>query len=183
MAEAALRLLRSATLPTTGGIPVTILATTTITELTAGVGVAHTSSGCALTVQQLLTIACDAQIVPVIFNDAGAILAYGRTRRLASTGQRLALVARDGGCTFPGCTRPPAWTQTHHIHEWDDGGDTDLDNMCLLCRYHHREFAKRGWHVEMADGLPQWIPPPWIDPQRKPIRNTAHHRQDLQFAT
>jgi hypothetical protein len=119
----------------------------------------------------------------VIFNDAGGILAFGRTRRLASKGQRLALVARDGGCCFPGCERPAAWTEVHHIHEWIDGGHTDIDNMCLLCRFHHREFAKRGWEVFMSgDGVPLWIPPSFIDPDRRPIRNTAHHQRDLNFS-
>jgi Domain of unknown function (DUF222) len=109
--EAALRLIRSDTLPTAGGVPVTILASTTITELTSKTGVAMTATGCPMSIPQLLTIACDAQVVPVVFNDAGGILAYGRTRRLASTGQRLALTARDQGCSFPGCTRPPGWTE------------------------------------------------------------------------
>jgi hypothetical protein len=182
LAEAAMRLLRSDTLPSAGGVPVTILATTTMTELITRTGVAMTASGCALSVPQLLTIACDAQVVPVVFNDAGGILAFGRTRRLASTGQRLALIARDGGCAFPGCTRPAPWCEVHHIDEWLDGGHTDIHNMCLLCRFHHREFAKRGWQVIMSkDGVPEWIPPPFIAPDRKPIRNTAHHQRDLTF--
>jgi hypothetical protein len=182
MAEVAMRLLRSEDLAAAGGVPVTILATTTLAELTEGAGVARTSHGDSWSVQQLLVVACEAQLVPVIFNDVGGILAFGRTRRLASRGQRLALVARDGGCCFPGCDRPAAWTEVHHITAWTDGGNTDLDNMCLLCRYHHREFAKRDWQVQITDGVPEWIPPPWIDPGRKPLRNTAHHRQDLQFS-
>jgi hypothetical protein len=182
MGEAARRLLASDTLSSTAGTPVTVMATITMQELIDKAGVATTAHGDHWSVQQLLTIACDAQIVPVIFNDAGGILAYGRTRRLASTGQRLALIARDGGCAFPGCTRPAPWTEVHHIHEWLDGGDTDIDNMCLLCRFHHREFAKRGWQVTMSDdGVPEWIPPPFIDPDRKPVRNTAHHQRDLTF--
>ncbi len=82
----------------------------------------------------------------------------------------------------PTANAPAAWAEVHHIHEWLDGGDTDIDSMCLLCRFHHREFAKRGWQVVMsADGLPQWIPPPFIDQERKPIRNTAHH-PELSFS-
>jgi hypothetical protein len=182
MVEAARRLLRSGQLPDAGGVPVTILVTTSLTELMTRTGVAMTASGCALTIPQLLTVACEAQVVPVIFNDAGGILAFGRTRRLASVGQRLALVARDGGCCFPGCARPAAWTEVHHIHEWLDDGDTNIDNLCLLCRFHHREFAKRGWQVIMSeDGVPEWIPPPFIDPARKPLRNNAHHQRDLTF--
>ncbi len=182
LADAALRLIRSDTLPAAGGVPVTILATTTLAELIDVAGFATTGHGDPMPIPQLLQIACDGEFIPVIFNDAGGIVAFGRGRRLASRGQRLALVARDGGCTFPGCDRPAAWTEVHHILPWNDGGHTDTDNMCLLCRYHHREFERRGWQVTMAaDGMPEWIPPPWIDPDRKPIRNHAHHLTDFDF--
>ena len=122
------------------------------------------------------------EIIPVIFDDAGGILAYGRGRRLATRGQRLVLVARDGGCSFPGCDRPAAWTEVHHIQRLDRRRRTDMDNMCLLCRYHHREFERRGWDVVMINGVPQWIPPALIDPDRRPIRNTAHHLPDFDFS-
>jgi hypothetical protein len=95
-------------------------------------GLAYLASGQAISASALLHLACDAQIVPVIFSDTGGILAYGRERRLASVGQRLALAARDGGCSFPGCDRPPAWTEVHHVIEWITAGTTDLDNMTLL---------------------------------------------------
>ena len=83
---------------------------------------------------------------------AGAALFLGRSQRLATRAQRLALIARDGGCCFPGCDRPAAWCEAHHVIPWLDGGPTDIDNLCLLCRYHHREFERRGWPVEMSDG-------------------------------
>jgi hypothetical protein len=62
----------------------------------------------------------------------------------------------------------------HHIVEWIKGGGTDLVNLCLLCGFHHREFAKRDWQVTIENGQPCWIPPPWIDPSQRPIRNTMH---------
>ena len=181
MAEAARRLLRSDSLPPAGGAPVTILARTTMNELAAGVGVAVTGSGATLSVAQLLQLSADARVVPVICNDVGGVLAYGRERRLASRGQRLALAARDGGCSFPGCDRPAAWAEVHHIRAWIDGGTTDLDNMCLVCRYHHHHFEKLGWDVVMIDGAPHWIPPAWLDPERRPRRNRAQHLTDFDF--
>jgi hypothetical protein len=54
--------------------------------------------------------------------------------------------------------------------------------MCLLCRYHHREFERRGWQIRITDGVPEFIPPAWIDPERKPMRNRAHHPRDLEFS-
>ena len=85
--------------------------------------------------------------------------------------QTVALIARDGGCSFPGCDRPPEWCERHHIVEWSRGGKTDLDNLTLLCAYHHHNFASRGWTCVMIDGLPAWIPPPWVDRERRPLRH------------
>lgn len=68
-------------------------------------------------------------MLPVVLADAGGVLAYGRSRRLASLGQRKALFARDRGCTFPGCTRSAARSEIHHATDWANGGRTDLDNL------------------------------------------------------
>lgn len=181
MAEAAARLLRSDTLPSAGGSPVTVLAMTTMDELKAGAGVAVTSHGTQLSVTKLMQMSADAHVIPVVCDEAGGVLAYGRGRRLASTGQRLALAARDRGCTFPGCNRPAAWTEVHHIKTWIDEGCTDLDNMCLLCRFHHRHFAKLGWDVTMINSVPHWIPPAWLDPERRPMRNRTQHLAEFDF--
>ncbi len=94
--------------------------------------------------------------------------------RAATTTQRLALAARDGGCSFPDCTVPPAWTQAHHVLEWARGGPTSLDNLTLVCGHHHRTFERNGWSCQMVDGSPHWIPPAFIDPARRPRTNTAH---------
>jgi hypothetical protein len=183
LAEALSRILRSGELPESGGVPVTILARTTMSELQQQSGVAVTNHGNQISISKLLEIASDARVIPVVCNDAGGVLAYGRERRLASKGQRFALAARDGGCCFPGCDRPAAWTEVHHALTWLDLGDTDVDNMCLLCRYHHRHFAALGWEVTMRDGVPWWRPPAWLDAERRPIRNTTHHVDDIRFGT
>jgi hypothetical protein len=64
---------------------------------------------------------------------------------LATPPQRIALAARDKGCAFPGCDRPPGWTDVHHVIPWRTGGRTDLDNLILLCRHHHRLVHEGGW--------------------------------------
>ena len=121
--DAGLRLLRSDTLPDHGGVPVTILARTTLTDLDtmarargaadtgagsgdAGAsGVAVTEHDDLISLRALLRLGCEADIVTVLLDDLGAILAYGTTRRLATAGQRRALAVRDGGCSFPGVRR------------------------------------------------------------------------------
>lgn len=93
--------------------------------------------------------------------DGVEVLALGRTRRLASTAQWLALVARDSGCRWPGCTIPATWCDVDHFVAWEHGGETNLDNLWLLCRHHHTErhrptVALTGTvldaHLVLADG-------------------------------
>ena len=173
--EAGQRLLRSATLPESGGAPVTVLVRLDATHLRTGTGLAETDHGELLPVPDLLHLAAEADIIPAVLNHTGGILAYGQHRRVASPQQRRALALRDGGCSFPGCTRPPAWCQAHHIRPWAQDGPTNLDNLCLLCSFHHREFHKRGWQVRIHHAIPEWIPPPWLDPQQTPQHNHTHH--------
>jgi len=107
--------LRSGELPTSGGVPATVLITMTAQQFETGTGLASTSYGQKLSVAQALRLADQASIAWIVHNSKGGILNYGTTRRTASTTQTLALIARDQGCAFPGCTDPPEWTEKHHI--------------------------------------------------------------------
>jgi len=81
------------------------------------------------------------------------------------------LIARDGGCSFPGCAHPPQWCDRHHVQAWIEGGRTDLNNLTLLCRYHHTHFVGHGWTCQLTTGLPHWTPPRWVDPNQQPLIN------------
>jgi HNH endonuclease len=74
-------------------------------------------------------------------------LEVGRTSRVVTPAQRAALVVRDGGCVVPGCERPPAWCEAHHLVHWLYGGRTDLENLALVCRAHHRAVHEGGWRL------------------------------------
>ena len=94
--------------------------------------------------------------------DAGGTpLDLGRSRRFVSASQRAALVLRDGGCVFPGCTAEANWCDAHHVIPWEAGGLSDLDNLALLCRYHHMVTHRNGWR--MGQGLLaqrfEWLTP------------------------
>jgi hypothetical protein len=173
--DAGQRLLRAGTLPAAGGTPATVLITMTLEQLEARTGLVTTAHGGVISMPQALRIAAEADIVPVVLGDAGGVLGYGLTRRTASPGQRRALAARDGGCSFPGCDRPPDWCETHHITPWVDGGRTDLENLTLVCGFHHREHRKRGWTCHITNGVPHWRPPRWLDHTQTPRPNTTHH--------
>ncbi|MGW5364909.1 DUF222 domain-containing protein, partial [Actinopolymorpha pittospori] len=117
-------------------------------------------------------LACDAEIISVVLGGDGAVLDLGRGTRLFTSSQRHALAERDGYyCHFPGCRRPEKWTEAHHINHWIDGGATDLNNGVLLCQHHHTVIHTKGWTVRMGDnGHPEYIPPPWVDPNAAYLR-------------
>lgn len=78
------------------------------------------------TIQRAL---CSSTIEPILLDDSGYALDVGRERRLYTRKQRQALAVRDGGCMFPGCDRPPSWTEAHHTKHWTrDLGSTNIDN-------------------------------------------------------
>jgi hypothetical protein len=105
-------------------------------------------------------IACDAGITRVITDGPSQPLDVGRRTRTVPPALRTALVVRDRGCVFPGCDRPPPWTDAHHLIHWADGGPTTLDNLALLCRRHHRVVHERRWHLTRnPDGTWTATPP------------------------
>ncbi len=112
------KVLKSADQPAVGGVPASVVVTIGVEDLLAKAGLAETTDGSVLTSDQLLRIADEAEIWPTIINQDGVPLALGRSRRLASKGQTMALVARDGGCSFPGCAHPASWCDRHHILDW-----------------------------------------------------------------
>jgi hypothetical protein len=118
-------------------------------------------------------LACDARVIPVVLGANGEPLDVGRASYPVTTAIWRALVARDGGCAFAGCDRPPEWTEAHHRIHWEDGGETSVANCCLLCDHHHRAVHHHGWAVELVDGVIWTIPPPWVDPAQRPRRNTG----------
>jgi hypothetical protein len=88
-------------------------------------------------------------------------LEVGRASRVVQPAQRTAALAvRDGGCSFPGCERPLAWCEAHHLRHWLHGGPTDLSNLALVCRTHHRAVHEGGWRLSRSpDGQLTAIPP------------------------
>ena len=176
------RLLRAGTLPDSGGTPATVIVTVSLQDLTERTGYGQTTDGTLLPTADVLRLADQADILPTVLTASGAVLEMGRSRRVATPTQTLALIARDTGCSFPACDHPPEWCERHHITEWIDGGLTNLDNLTLLCRYHHHNFASHGWTCTLnGDGLPEWTPPWWIDPEQKPRINTRIIAQQLNL--
>jgi Domain of unknown function (DUF222)/HNH endonuclease len=101
-----------------------------------------------------------ALLPPVLGGAPTQPLDVGRTTRVVQPAQRTALAVRDGGCVFPGCDRPLSWCEAHHLVHWLDGGPTDLDNLVLVCRAHHRAVHEGGWRLQhQPDGRLTATPP------------------------
>ncbi|WP_294567139.1 HNH endonuclease signature motif containing protein, partial [uncultured Arthrobacter sp.] len=116
-------------------------------------------------------LACDADLIPLVLGGKGQVLDLGRAQRLFPPHLRRALVARDKGCAFPGCTIPATWCEAHHITPWEHGGTTTLTDGVLLCSHHHHRIHDGTWTVHSRHGIPWFRPPHSIDPQQKPRRN------------
>jgi HNH endonuclease/uncharacterized protein DUF222 len=158
-------------------VPATVLISMSGQQFETRTGLATTSYGQQLSVDQALRIADQASIAWVVHNSQGGVLTYGTTQRLATRTQTLALIARDQGCAFPGCTSPPEWTERHHVTPWRQGGGTDLNNLCLLCDYHHDRIDTDDWTITMQQGVPWFTPPAWIDPEQTPQLNQRIRRE------
>jgi hypothetical protein len=83
-----------------------------------------TGHGQPLTPETIRQVACDAKVIPMVLGSGAEVLDVGRAIRLATAAQITALRQRDKGCTFPGCDRPPSWTDAHHVNTTSPTGWT-----------------------------------------------------------
>jgi len=152
----------------TGAPSVRVLTTDTPLRTRRGQGYFEGFSA-PVSIETVERLACSGSIAPLSFGEAGQPLDLGRERRLFSSRQRIALAARDGGCRFPGCERPPSWCEAHHIEHWKrDRGRTDIATGILLCRHHHLLLHNNAWEIT-RDAADYWlVPPPTVDPQQVP---------------
>ena len=109
----------------------------TCTDRRTLTGTGVTLSGDVLSPGVVRRMACDAEIIPMVLGGHSEPLDVGRGERLYTRAQRLALIARDRECTWPGCTVPATWCDVHHTVHWCRGGHTSIDTGALLCRKHH----------------------------------------------
>ena len=128
--------------------------------------------------EQLL---CDAQLTAVLFDGKGRLLDANDAAEQWTRKQRRAIAARDKGCVFPGCGRPPRHCDIHHLHHRNRGGPTRTSNGAMLCRFHHRLLHHHGWTLTVEDGhwiatdphgttwtgRPARLPTPGPDPDRR----------------
>jgi hypothetical protein len=168
-------------LPMQAGERAHVMIAVSLEDLKSGIGRAILGDTGTMSAAEARIHACDCKLIPAVLGGKSEPLDLGRQRRLIPPGIRNALYLRDRGCAFPGCHRPPRHCQGHHIRHWADGGPTDLGNLVLMCAHHHRLLHRSGWQVRIAaDGLPEFLPPVFLDRRRKPRRDNLH--EPLPFA-
>jgi hypothetical protein len=159
------------------GLPVSIIVTTTLTDLEAATGKALTAGGTLVPMSDVIRWAGHAHHYLAIF-DRGKPLALYHTKRLASPAQRIMLYGKERGCTKPRCDAPAYHSQVHHVNGWTKTHRTDIDDLNLACGPDNR-LAEKGWTTRKnAKGDTEWLPPPHLD-YGQPRVNTYHHPEKL----
>lgn len=146
-------------------------------------GAGELEGGPAIHHETLKRLLCDARVQTVVEDASGAVLGLGRTSREPSAWMLRQVRYRDKECRFPGCGAQ-RFTQTHHIVFWRNGGRTDLDNLLLMCSFHHKLVHEYGWSVSRdTDGTVRWRrpdgtryragPSPGNEPHARPLLEVA----------
>jgi hypothetical protein len=103
-------------------------------------------------VETIRRLMCESIVGRVVLTPSEALDA-GRRLRFPSPAQRRAVVARDEHCVWPGCDRPARWCDVHHAQPYGRGGRTDIRNLVLLCRRHHRALHEGHWTMARDDTI------------------------------
>jgi hypothetical protein len=114
-----------------------VVVTVPLSTLVTGLGSAQLDTGAVISAAEARRLACRAGVIPAVLDGASQLLDLGRTRRFHSKAQRVAMAARDRGCTADGCDWPPGLCHAHHDQPWSRGGKTSLADGRLLCPKHH----------------------------------------------
>jgi len=113
-------------------------------------------------------LACDAKVARIVMAGKSNVLDLGRSTRVVSPELRKVVMIRDRHCQIGRCRVPAKWCDVHHIVHWLDGGETNLDNLVLLCRRHHVDHHEGGWTISrQPDGT---VTTEWTTPHRHPRR-------------
>ncbi|MFI9503409.1 DUF222 domain-containing protein [Nocardia sp. NPDC052566] len=173
------------------GLPVSAIVTMRLEDLEAEAGVATTATGGTVPIAEAIAMVAKAKPYLAIIDSRGMPLHFAQGKRLASAGQRLALIAALRGCSRPGCTAPASISAAHHVRDYAKDGPTDIENLTLACDHCHGLIhdGPGGWKTIVLGkdskypGRTGWIAPPHIDPEQRPRVNHHHHPGELLAET
>lgn len=137
----------------------TVVVHTQLGALVSGRGGSELDEGPAIHNETARRLLCNARVQAVIEDGTGRPIEVGRMSREPSAWMMRQLRYRDHECRFPGCGAR-RFTHAHHIVWWERGGSTDLDNLVLVCTFHHKLVHEYGWAVERGPhGTVRWLRP------------------------
>jgi hypothetical protein len=140
----------------------TVIIHAQLEGLKDGSGGCEVEDGPVIDPETVMRLICNARVQTVVEDRDGNVLGLGRLTREPSAWMTRQVRYRDRGCRFPGCGAR-RFTEAHHIVWWRDGGRTDLDNLLLICSFHHRLVHEYGWSVRREEmGEVGWFRPDGI---------------------
>jgi hypothetical protein len=179
--------LESGTLGTHRGIPVTVIATTTVADLNQAARAAvdptvpmpapaRTGGGSSLPMRDLIRMAAiSIHYLAVFAGHSDRPLYLARSRRIASLDQRIVCHGRDKGCTRPNCTQPGYHCQVMHTPDWEPDGRTDIDALHFGCDPDHKMVTDG--HASTSVGEDGRLI--WTVGEAPPAVNRIHHPDEL----
>ncbi|GAA1509854.1 HNH endonuclease signature motif containing protein [Brevibacterium permense] len=165
---------------TAAGAPYALVINATAEDLAKGTGHGTTGADNPIPIKELMRNGLSGSLFFHLMSDRAKTMQVATEQRFANRKQLAVITARDRGCTFPGCDAPPGWCDANHVFPWSLGGKTEINNLALLCSYHHHLLDRTDWDTVMLfDGRPAYIPPAAKDPARKPILHARFIADDI----
>ena len=128
----------------------------------------------SLPIESVKRLCCDGDAIVIVENEDGEPLSVGRKTRTVPMAIKRALQSRDKGCVFSGCHHT-RFVDAHHIRHWSAGGETNLDNLMLLCSRHHRLVHEGGFRIE-RDYQDRWF---FKRPDGRAVPHCGYQVQDM----
>jgi len=129
----------------------TVVVHAQLGDLAGTEGAAEIEGGGWIHPETARRLLCDARVQTVLEDGDGEPVRLGRLSRNPTPAMMRQLRYRDVECRFPGCGAR-RFTQAHHVVWWKEGGSTDLDNLVLVCFFHHKLVHEHGWSLHRLDG-------------------------------
>ncbi len=160
----------------------TVVVHTSIERLMTDSMSSELEDGTPLHPETVRRLICDSRTQIVVEGPPGNVVGLGRISREPSASLLRQVRYRDRGCRFPGCGTK-AFTHAHHIRWWRHGGRTELENLLLICSFHHKLVHEYGWSVKRdRQGGISWFRPDGTRyragpaPPAEPTRRTCSSR-------
>jgi hypothetical protein len=137
----------------------TIVVHAQLDGLVSGEGACELEGGGLIHAETARRLLCNARAQTVVEDVAGDAVSFGRLSREPSAAMMRQLRHRDRECVFPACGAR-RFVEAHHVVWWRNGGRTDLDNLALICSFHHKLVHEHGWSVsrDRGEGV-RWFRP------------------------